>query len=258
MDFLPRGSVSASKAWSKVLDSIGPNATDPGRRNRFGGGITTLKLVYPLFQQFGEASLALRTLVHTDRSPSLGYMTVEGSSRTTLHEAYDMASAYAGTWVGSFNHIMLGSPGQWFYTLFAGIDRAPSAQEGGFRTWSRLVLAPPHGQDLWDQLKSCSGVLQTPVGRVEVSWEIGNHSNAGGVLFEMEVNVPVNARAKVTVPTVVQADSVDVFEGQMLVWRKGLFVPGVPGIDAGTSGPQSRTIDFFVGSGHFLFSVAGV
>ena len=253
---LPRGSAPASKAWSKVLRSIGPNATNPGHRNRFGGGITTLKLVYPLFQQFGEAGLALRTLVHTDRSPSLGYMTAQGTSHTTLHEAYDMAAAYAGTWVGSFNHIMFGSPGYWFYTLFAGIDRAPPVQEGGFRTWSKLVLAPPHGQALWGQLKSCSGASQTPAGRVAVSWELVNHSDTGGVLYRMEVNIPVNARAKVTVPTVVQADSVDVSESGTPVWSKGLFVPGVKGVDAGTANPQDRTIGFFLGSGHFLFSVA--
>ena len=128
---------------SRGLQEIGPHATNRANANRFGGGIVTLKLIYPLFQRFGAAALALRTLLHTDRSPSLGFMTTQGGTGpgdagTTLHEAWNMQNAsngskpldalhtlnaYDGPWPGSFNHIMMGSPGRWFYTLFGGIDR---------------------------------------------------------------------------------------------------------------------------------------
>ena len=35
-------------------------------------------------------------------------------------QAWNMENAYTGKWVGSFNHIMMSSPGRWFFTLFAG------------------------------------------------------------------------------------------------------------------------------------------
>jgi len=49
-------------AWANVQKALGPNASNPANANRFGGGIVTLKLIYPLFQRFGEATLALRTV----------------------------------------------------------------------------------------------------------------------------------------------------------------------------------------------------
>eukprot|EP01047_Picozoa_sp_COSAG01_P040503 COSAG01_NODE_3415_length_6122_cov_15.057945_5_plen_117_part_00 len=103
---------AAELAWSKILEEIGPNATNPAKANRFGGGIVTLKLVWPLFQRFNAVALGLKTLLHTDRTPSLGFMTTQQPG-TTLHEAYNMDSAYTGKWVGSFNHVMMGSPGRW-------------------------------------------------------------------------------------------------------------------------------------------------
>ena len=97
----------AAAAWAKVTAALGPNATNAAKANRFGGGIVTLKLVWPLFQRFGDLALGLKTLLHTDRTPSLGFMTTQQPG-TTLHEAYSMDSAYTGAWVGSFNHIMMG------------------------------------------------------------------------------------------------------------------------------------------------------
>lgn len=103
---LPRKLLSGTEevsAWANVLKALGPNASDSANANRFGGGIVTLKFVYTLFQEFGEATLALRTLLHTDRSPSLGYIaTQDGTvlrSTSILHEAWSMKNAYTGKWV---------------------------------------------------------------------------------------------------------------------------------------------------------------
>jgi len=280
--------VEEAAAWGHVLAAIGPNATDPQKAGRFGGGIVTLKLVYPLFEKFGEAALALRTLLHTDRSPSLGFMTTEGPSNTTLHEAWSMRNAYQGSWVGSFNHIMLGSPGRWFYTLFAGIRRAPApahnaasraragTSTGGVggrdlpaptpSSWSRLVLAPPRAPALWADLAWCSGSVRTPLGEVSVRWALGNATAAappaaggpssGAVLYSMQAAVPVGARAVVVVPTVSAASGVTMHEGASVIWADGAYHPGTPGIDAATLGVDGVSVELRVGSGNFSLVVS--
>ena len=259
LDVLPRGGAEEAAAWAHVLAEIGPHATNPANANRFGGGIVTLKLIYPLFQRFGEAALALRTLLHTDRSPSLGYMTTQGGAGpgdtgTTLHEAWNMQSAYDGTWVGSFNHIMMGSPGRWFYTLFAGIDRDAATTHS--RSWSRLRLEPPRDPELWRNLTYCNAALNTVAGQVAVSWRL-RPSNSTTTLYVMEATVPTNSRATVVVPTVVQASAVTIREGEAgsVVWSKGQF-RAVAGIAGGAMGADARSVELTAGSGRYAFTVS--
>ena len=66
-----------------VQKALGPNASNryPENTTDLGDAQADLSAV----QRFWEATLALRTLLHTDRSPSLGYMTAHDG--TTLHEA---------------------------------------------------------------------------------------------------------------------------------------------------------------------------
>lgn len=253
------GDASALSAagWDKVLEQIGPNATSSGRRNRFGGGIVTLKLVYPLFQRFGETALALKTLLRTE-SPSLGYMMIEPGAQTrTLHEAWNMNHAIEGTWVGSFNHIMTGSPGRWFYTLFVGIDRTPH-ESGHSKSWSRLWLEPPRDPAVWRQnLTSCSGALQTPAGTVAVSWGV-HLSASAATLYAMNATVPVNSRATVVLPTVAAAAHVIIFDSATAapIWDNGTFYPRSEGITGGKVGDDGRSVVFQVGSGGYHFTVA--
>jgi hypothetical protein len=230
------GSPEEDASWAKVLQSFvsGPNAGD-----RWPGGIVTTKLVYPLFHKFGAAALALRTLLHTDKSPSLGYETVEASS-TTLHEAWSMKGAYQGTWVGSFNHAMFASPGRWFYTMFAGIDRERQLQSGRRPSWNRLRLEPPRDPALWTNLTSCSGALQTTAGQVAVSWNVSRGGDGSFVngSYEMTALVPVNALATIVVPTLVAAHEATVFEGAVAVWAQGSFHAGVAGISQQCGGRE--------------------
>ena len=257
---LPPGGAEEVAAWANVLKAMGPNASNSANANRFGGGIVTLKLVYPLFQRFGEATLALRTLLHTDRSPSLGYMTTQDEtgvrSSSTLHEAWSMASAYSGKWVGSFNHIMMASPGRWFFTLFAGIDREAPTLSSPARSWSRLRLEPPRDPQFWSELSSCSGAIDTPAGQVAVAWSWSAVGGlAVGVLYTLEANVPTNSHATMVLPTVAKSDCVTIRESGNLVWAKGQFVAGVAGITAGAAGADACSVEFMLGSGSYAFVV---
>ena len=252
---LPVGSPEAAAAWTHVQNVLGPNASNPSNVNRFGGGIVTLKLIYPLFQRFGEATLALRTLLHTDRSPSLGFMTV-GQKTGTLHEAWDMSSAYTGKWVGSFNHIMMASPGRWFFTLFVGIDRDASVPSSA-RSWSRLRLEPPRDPEFWTELSSCSGALDTPAGQVAVAWSRSSGVNGSAAVYTLEATVPTNAQATLVLPTVgvAKGDSVSIRESGSTVWTAGKFVAGVSGVASGMAGADSRSVEFGLGSGSYIFVV---
>ena len=238
-------------AWESVLSHIGPNATNLDNANRFGGGIVSLKLVYPLFQRFGESALALKTLLRP-HSPSLGYMTMNGG--TTLHEAWSMAGAYEGTWVGSFNHIMMSSPGKWFYTLFAGIDRA-SVPGGQHASWSRLQIEPPRDPAVWAQnLTSCRGALATPAGNVTVEWTLHPEPH---ILYTLNVEVPVTSRATVVVPTVLQSGSVTIEEGAAVVWAKGICnTSTTAGISTCMGGRDLASVEFELGSGSYAFVVS--
>jgi alpha-L-rhamnosidase len=252
---LPVGSPEAAAAWAHVLEALGPNASNAGNANRFGGGIVTLKLIYPLFQRFGEATLALRTLLHTDRSPSLGFMTAQQPS-TTLHEAWDMSHAYTGEWVGSFNHVMMASPGRWFFTLFVGIDREHPSVPSSARSWSRLRLEPPRDPEFWEELSSCSGALDTPAGQVVVAWSRSGNGSAAGVVFTLEATVPTNTQATLVLPTVAKGNSVTIRENGTTVWTAGKFMPGVSGIATATAGADSRSVELGLGSGSFIFVVS--
>ena len=256
----------AALAWAKVLSVIGPNATNPAKANRFGGGIVTLKLVWPLFQRFDAVALGLRTLLHTDRAPSLGFMTTQQPG-STLHEAYSMDNAYTGKWVGSFNHIMMGSPGRWFYTLFAGIDRKPSIAHDRFRTWRQLLLEPPREPQLWEDLSWCNASLHTPYGEVFVSWQVVDHDRAqlgprrgreamaGKELYLMDVMIPANSYGSIVVPTVVASSGVTIFESGSIVWTNGRYQSGIPGIEIAKGGTDGRSVQVEAASGRYSFKV---
>lgn len=70
-----------SRAWSQALAWFGENGKYQGR---FGGGIVSFKLLYPLLDAFGMSDLGLKQQLHTDKPPSLGYMIAQGG--TTLFE----------------------------------------------------------------------------------------------------------------------------------------------------------------------------
>eukprot|EP01043_Picozoa_sp_COSAG02_P025097 COSAG02_NODE_1398_length_12861_cov_74.341718_6_plen_195_part_00 len=69
------------RAWSKALAWFGENGRYEGR---FGGGIVSFKLLYPLLDAFGMSDLGLKQQLHTDKPPSLGYWIAQGG--TTLFE----------------------------------------------------------------------------------------------------------------------------------------------------------------------------
>ena len=161
--------------------------------------------------------------------PSWGYQVRQGA--TTVWE----------TWQGDPGHCMnmkmFGSTEKFFYKDLAGI--APAAP--GFR---RITIKPHVVGDL-EWVKASHNTVH---GRVAVRWRRSKRSLA------MEVTIPVNTTAKVSVPTTGLSD-VAVTEDGKAVWRDGAFVGGVGGIrGAGRSGDY---VTFDVGSGSYAFRLTG-
>jgi len=159
--------------------------------------------------------------------PSWGYQVRQGA--TTIWE----------TWEGEPHHCtnmkMLGSSEMFFYKDLGGI--APAAP--GFR---RIAIKPRVVGDLtW--VKASHNTVRGPIA---VHWRKGDRSLA------MEVTIPANTTAKVSVPTM-GMKNVAVTEGGVAVWKNGSHVTGVTGIAGASRSDDYLTFD--VGSGSYSFRV---
>ncbi len=161
--------------------------------------------------------------------PSWGYQVRRGA--TTISETWEGEPSH------SMNMKMFGSTEKFFYKDLAGI--APAAP--GFR---RITIRPRVVGDLtWVKAS-----LGTAGGPVAVHWGKGKGSLA------MHVTIPVNATAKVSVPTMGLND-VTITESGNQVWKDGSYAGGVPGITAGSE--TNDYVQFDVGSGLYSFKLSG-
>ena len=90
-----------SAAWRQAMAWFGPGGRYAGR---FGGGIVSLKLLYPLLDKFNESGLGLSFQLHTDKPPSFGYWMSQQA--TTLFEFWSNSEYTFDGGLNSFNHIM--------------------------------------------------------------------------------------------------------------------------------------------------------
>ena len=100
-------------------------------------------------------------------------------------------------------------------------------------------------------------------GDISSHWRLSGsrHGQAGGaggkrsdVSFALDVSVPVNARARVSLPTL-GLEQVSVSEGGEAVWQDGAFRAGPDGITAARA--RAGYIDLEVGSGAYRFVLTG-
>jgi alpha-L-rhamnosidase len=207
-------------------------------------GFIGVKYLLPTLTKMGRSDLAYELAAQTTY-PSWGYMVANGA--TTLWELWNNK---VGPSMNSHNHPMLGSVGAWFYQALAGINPDPSVP--GFR---KIVIRPQIVRDL----RSASGTIETMRGPVTSSW-----THTPGVV-RVEVTVPVNSEAQVVIPKDEEMGDVVVREGRRVVWEKGAFVAGTPGVTSGAEGalgisflsPVKKAISFEIGSGHYVFELTG-
>ena len=89
-----------ARAWDQALAWFGEDGKYEGR---FGGGIVSLKLLYPLLDAHGMSDLGLKFQLHTDKPPSFGYWIAQGA--TTLFEYWGNAAYSTPNLLNSYNHM---------------------------------------------------------------------------------------------------------------------------------------------------------
>jgi alpha-L-rhamnosidase len=197
-------------------------------------GFIGVKFLMPALTAIGRSDLAYELATQTTY-PSWGYMIEQGA--TTLWELWQKKTGPA---MNSQDHAMFGSVGAWFYNALGGINLSP--ESAGYQ---HIRIAPQVVEDLhW-----ASASVETIRGTVSSSW---SHSPG---LLTLEVTVPVNSDAQVAIPGEEQMTDVVIREGDRVVWEKGHYVGGDPGLTSATQ--NGRTVIFQVGSGHYLFRLTG-
>ncbi|MDE0337854.1 MAG: family 78 glycoside hydrolase catalytic domain [Caldilineaceae bacterium] len=176
--------------------------------------------------RYGQAEV-MAELVSQTTFPSWGEQIAKGA--TTVWES----------WNGdpeeelSLNMKMFCSTEVFFYRTLAGI----SPTSPGYRT---VAIRP----NVVGGLTDVDAEVKTQSGLVAAAWQ------REGQALAMQVTIPVNTRAKVSVPKL-GLGSVAVREGGKSVWEEGVYRPGVAGIEAGEE--NGDVITFQVGSGCYSF-----
>jgi len=187
-------------------------------------GIIGTNALEQVMARHGMAELMFGIATRTT-PPSWGYQVKKGA--TTVWE----------TWEGEPHHCrnmkMLGSSEKFFYKDLAGIGMAAS----GFR---RITIKPHVVGDLtWVKAHH-----DTVRGRVAVHWRKGDRA------LSMDVVIPANTTAKVSVPTM-GLEKISVAESGKTIWKDGSYVGGAAGITGGSRTGDYVTFD--VGSGSYVF-----
>jgi alpha-L-rhamnosidase len=197
-------------------------------------GFIGLRYLMPTLTQLGHSDLAYDLAVQTT-FPSWGYMVANGA--TTLWELWQNK---VGPSMNSHDHHMMGSVDAWFYEALGGINVDPD--QPGYR---HIRIEPQVVRDL----ASVSATVGTVRGNVTSSWT----HEPGAVT--LQVDVPVNSTATVSLPKDHEMTRFTVYEGNSTVWEDGRFVGGTPGVTAGKF--EGNRVAFEVGSGHYAFRLNG-
>lgn len=155
----------------------------------YGNHLTTGFLGTPylchVLSRFGHQDVAYNLLMQ-ESYPSWLYPVKMGA--TTIWERWDGQKpdgSFQTADMNSFNHYAYGAIGDWMYKNILGINPIP--ERPGYKSFS---VAPKPG----GKLTSASGTLETVYGTIKSEWVIEN-----GV-FKLDVTVPANAQAIVTMP----------------------------------------------------------
>jgi alpha-L-rhamnosidase len=198
-------------------------------------GFIGVKFLMPALTQMGRADLAYELATQTTY-PSWGYMVARGA--TTLWELWQEKT---GPSMNSHNHAMFGSVGAWFYQGLAGIGLDADMGVG-----YRQIQIYPH---VVEDLQYVSASVDTIRGRVTSSW-----THSPGVIT-LEVGVPMGAVARVVIPKEEEMLDIAIEEGDRVVWEKGHYVAGDPGVTGARQ--EHGDVIFEVGSGQYSFKLAG-
>ncbi len=197
-------------------------------------GLIGVKFLMPALTAVGRSDLAYDLAVQTTY-PSWGYMLARGA--TTLWELWQEKTGHG---MNSHDHIMFGSVGSWFYQALAGLN--VDADGAGYR---HIRIQPQIVEDLdWT-----SATVETIRGALTSSWT----QSPGAVT--LKVAIPVGADARVIIPKPRGMSDFVIEENGRVIWEKGQYVSGDPGITKVMEEHHDFAIE--VGSGDYSFRLTG-
>jgi alpha-L-rhamnosidase len=132
-----------------------------------------------LFQTLAQNDLNELMYIMNNHEDVPGYGFQVKFGATTLTEQWDPRQ---GT---SWNHFMMGQIDEWFFAWLAGIQ-----PDTDFPGYERFIVHPQVVGDL----TSVSASTETLYGKISVDWKIENNT------FQLNVEVPVNTRARIILP----------------------------------------------------------
>jgi len=191
----------------------------------------------------GLGGIVYDAVNHTE-FPGWGYMIDQGA--TTVWESWGMLK---GGYHAEESMTMLAGVGRLFYESIAGIQEPPfygASERGGTREfglgYGHFEIRPHALGDLTHAEAS----ITTVRGIISSSWKRTEDS------FVLEIEIPVNSTAKVSVPTL-GLKELTITESSQAVWKDDSYIDGVAGIADGRRDADRVTFD--VGSGSYRFEL---
>jgi alpha-L-rhamnosidase len=179
-------------------------------RFRISTGFAGTPVVCHALTLIGQAQLAYRMLLEKT-CPSWLYPVTMGA--TTIWERWNSMLPDGSINPGemtSFNHYALGSVANWLHQTVGGISPA----EPG---WRVIRVRPVPGGNLTHAKVSFDG----PYGLIVCSWKLSNSQESGTWTFDMELIVPPNSTAIVTLPSELNQSLVATVEEKSSTYGSG-------------------------------------
>ena len=220
-----------------VVQDIVHNIVDTwgGHHHTGNTGVTCL---IDTLTQHGQGQV-LYDLVATPSYPGWGFMVEQGA--TTIWESWSLQSTVGA----AESMIMWASIDEFFYNDLAGIKGpdyfGPATMTPGFRE----IHIEPH--PLGD-LEHAAAAITTVRGQISSHWRRTDHS------FSLEVTIPVNSTARISLPTL-GLKNVSVNENGTTIWQDNAYLAGCDGITSAHA--RASFIDVDIGSGTYNFELTG-
>ena len=225
-----------------VAKSLIANITDQRGGHLHTGNLGTACIMDALADHGGGAALH-RVATSTDY-PGWGYMVSQGA--TSIWEAWGgVQEGFVGYNSGEDSMPMFATISEYFYSDVAGFRGPDYFGTGMVAPGFREITIRPR---LQAGLTSASATIRTIRGLACVSWERGENT------LSLNATIPANATAGISIPKAGLRE-VSAEESGHVVWEKGSFVSGTPGIEAATN--EDDYVTFEVGSGTYAFTLKG-
>ncbi len=223
-----------------VIENVVNDITDK-YHGRFHAGDIGVTCMIDTFADHGHTGL-LYKLATATTYPGWGYMVKQGA--TTIWESWGRSWPHS-TRERHESMIMFCSIEKLFYEDLAGI-RGPAFHATHYTpSGYRHITIRPH---VVGDLQNASASVKTVRGILSSAW---NRTDDG---ITLDVTIPVNAQAKISVPKLALKNLV-LEEGGTPVWRDNAFLAGVPGVSNASETPGDITLE--IGSGQYHFKLTG-